>query len=240
MAFLKTADEVINDAAVELGLDEVTDPFASGDKSMVLLCRLLKSLGREIARERDWSILKKEGSFTLVTGTSTYALPTGFRSMVNQSQWNRTSRLPLGGGLSSQEWQFLSAVSPGLTMTVLFRPRDGLIEVFGGSSIPDGNQVYFEYISDNWVRTAAPVDTDEPSASTDTLLFDPHLLSRGLKMKFLQSKGFESTAAEDDYKRALEAAKSDDTVAPVLALGRTRSGLIGAVNLPVTGWGGGT
>lgn len=245
------AGDIINDAAVELGLAEVDDPFASDDQNFILLCRLLKSVGRDLCRRRAWSILLREDNITLVSGTGTYALPSGFRSMVDQSGWNRTSRLPLGGPLSPQEWQYFSAIQPGLTFLVMFRPRGNYIEVFGGSSIPNGHVLYYQYISDYWVQrppddSLATVDdtvhlpgSTDPSDSDDNCLLDPLMLMRGLKLAWLKAKGFDTSAAQADFDDAYAMAAANDQQAPILSLSN-RAGmepLISTANAPITGFG---
>lgn len=244
-AFLTTAGVVINDTAVEVGLSAVDDPYGSVDQNFVQLCKLLIVTGRDVMREWDWSYLKFEGSIALVSGTSTYALPTGFRAMVPNSQWDRTSRRSAAAGATSQQWQYLSGINATVTLQVVLRPLQGTLEVYGGSSIPDAHVVYFEYQSNYWVKQAqtfpevAIPNSDRPAATGDTLLLDPHLLTRGLKLRFLQAKGFDTTAAEDDYRRALSAAKSQDGMAPTLHLGRPVLGepMISIANVADTGYG---
>jgi len=119
-----TAGSIINDALVEVGLAAVADPFADSDSNVIQMCTLLKSKGREILRQRFWTQMRGEHTFTTVAGTPTYALPSDFHSMVDQSGWNRTNRLPLGGPLSPQEWQYLKSRLANVVFTVLFRPMD--------------------------------------------------------------------------------------------------------------------
>ena len=102
-----TAGNIINDAATELGLQafqaKAADPFASTDPNMGQLCQLLKSVGRDLAKRREWTHLRAIHTLTTVEGVGWYALPADFGRMINQTGWNRTNRLPLGGPLSPQE-----------------------------------------------------------------------------------------------------------------------------------------
>ena len=54
MARWDDAGTIINDAAVEVGLSAVADPFASADPAFVQLCRLLTSAGRELLGMHQW------------------------------------------------------------------------------------------------------------------------------------------------------------------------------------------
>jgi hypothetical protein len=119
MAF-DTAGQIINDALVEVGLSSVTDPFSDLDPNVVQMQTLLKTVGRETLREHSWTILRKQATFTTVQGTPSYAIPSDFYVMEDQSGWNRTNRLPLGGPLSPQEWQYLKSRLVGVERTPLF------------------------------------------------------------------------------------------------------------------------
>jgi hypothetical protein len=61
-----------------------------------------------------------------------------------------------------------------------------------------------------------------------------------LRRDFLRIKGFDSTAATEDYDKALERAQGSAEAAPVLNLNHSpanRARLLDANNLPPTGYG---
>lgn len=308
MANFDTVAEVVSQAARELSLisEDVSDPYAETDPNILLMTSLLTSAGREIIREYQWTQSIAEHAFTTSAGVETYALPADFLRMLNQTGWDRTTRLPLGGPMSPQEWQFLRARLAAVTFRVLFRPLQGTLHVYAGTTVPAGHAIRFEYMSGFWVRgtnatvysyTAAaslqltvtnaaelrPGDTirdvstststtitsidgltvtvasltgftapgtftvtsgtagtkDAPTLASDVLLFDTHLMSRALKRAWKREKGFDTTAAEDDYRKALAAVMRDDTPAPTLNLSRrARNELpIGEQSIPLTGFG---
>lgn len=242
-----TAANIVNDAAVELGLisfqSKPADPFGSTDPNLGLLCQLLKSAGRELLGEKDngWTHLQTEHTFTTVQGTYQYDLPTDFYRMVPQSGWNRTNRLPLAGPLSPQEWQYLQGQLAGVVFTVLFRPAQQKLWLYPSTNTPGGYTIAFEYLSRNWVQPQgqSSATTDAPTASTDTLWFDSQLLMRGLKLAFLRNRGFDTTSAQQMYEQALGRAKDSDGSAKKLSLNSRglQPHFIDAANLPVTGYG---
>ena len=244
MAF-DTAGTIINDALVEVGLSAVSDPFADSDSNVVQMCTLLKSVGREILHQREWTYMRAEETFTTVQGTSSYALPSDFHQMVDQSGWNRTNRLPLGGPLSAQEWQYLKARLAGVVFTVLFRPWAGEIHIYPDNPTPGGYDIAYEYITDGWVeRPAIPTNTyhDYPIAADDIIRFDSLMVMRGLKLAWLKLHSFDTTSAQQDYNDALNHAMAHDSFVPILSL-NTRSmlrgvdPLLGQQNVPITGFG---
>jgi hypothetical protein len=239
------AGGVVNSAAVEVGLDEVTDPFTSTDPNIKQLCWLLKSLGRDLVHMRSWNHLRKEHSFTTVAGQSTYSLPNDYHNMIDQTWWNRTNRLPVGGPLSAQEWQYLKGRLTGVVFNVLFRPMNRAVTLYPDTNTPGGFDIAFEYNSSYWVsRVGAPdtTVTDVPSNSSDLVWFDPLLLTRGLKLAFLKAKGFDTTAAQQDWNMSLEYVKGNDASSPILSA--TRRGargmfdpLLGDQSIPITNYG---
>lgn len=244
MAF-GTAGAIIADAATELGLGvfdaDTFDPWASSDTNIVQMIALLKSAGRSMVRERNWTYLRREHTFTTVQGQSAYDWPAGFLNMIDQTGWVRSTRLPLAGPLSPQEWQYLKARLVGATLTLLFRPMEQQIHIFpDGANTPGGLEVAFEYQTSLWASpsgVAAPT-VDAPAASTDVVWFDTLLASRRLKLEFLKAKGFDTLQAEQDFRHVWELIVNDDTQAPILNLAKRSPGiLMGERNVPVTGFG---
>jgi hypothetical protein len=245
MAF-DTAGQIISDALVEVGLAAVSDPFSeTEDSNVVQMCTLLKSVGREILHQRQWTYMRAEHTFTTVQGQSAYDLPDDFHEMVDQSGWNRTNRLPLGGPLSAQEWQYLKSRLAGVVFTVLFRPWQGQMHLYPDTNTPGGYDIAFEYISDGWVEVPnIPVNTyrDYPTESTDIIRFDSLMVSRGLKLAWLKAHGFDTTSAQQDYTEALNYAMAHDSFQPILSLTRQNGmrphdAIIGQQSVPITGFG---
>jgi hypothetical protein len=238
----ETAASIISDVAVEVGLsDPGADPVASTDDNVKQLVRLLTAAGRAILRDYTWSQFRKQAEVTLEDGIATYSLPSDFRRVIDQTAWDRTSDLPLGGPVSSQQWQALQAQSAGGVVDTYFRVLGGDIQV---TPTPTSTRsVFLEYVSNYWVAAtgnAAPT-ADRVSASTDVVWLDPYLVSRKVRVLFLEAKGFDSSAARADYERAWDAAVSADSAAPVLSLSQRAAGfgrLLDSVNVPDTGFGG--
>lgn len=174
-----TAHNVVIQAATELGLiqsraDYGDDVFQSADPIAVQLCALLKKTGRDLVDDfddwqqlrREWSILTEAPVTADGVGHQTvaaYVLPKDWRSLVAQSGWNRTNRLPMGGPLSEQEWQYLTSRLTGVVWTVLFRPMQSLLFVYPPTAIPDAQAITFAYKSSYWVQDVAGVVDSLPS-----------------------------------------------------------------------------
>lgn len=222
MAIFDTTATVISQAARELSLvsADISNPYTSTDPNILLMTSLLTSAGKEIIREHNWSQSFLLKTFSTVAGTSTYDPPADFIRMVNQTGWNRTSRFPLGGPLTPSEWEFITTTGSGITTRLLFRFRNRKLEFVNGSSTPGSQTVAYWYMSSYWVQASGQSAGNKvaPTAATDTILFDSHLMVQALKLKFKEEKGFDTTAAQRAYDRALAAVMRDDQPAPVLSL----------------------
>lgn len=178
-----TAQAVVQQAALELGLIQSVaelgdDVYAVTDSNLVQLVALFNKAGTDLVDEATWSQLRQEFSIHTVTGTfptdqvqrvGTYVLPPDWRSMINQANWNRTNRMPMGGPLSEQEWQYLASGMTGVVWTVLFKPRQGLLWLYPATSTPIDQALTFAYKSSYWARPAAlALDVDYKAWQEDT------------------------------------------------------------------------
>jgi len=240
MAF-DNAGNIVNDAAVLCGLTSVADPYSSSDQAFIQLRTFLKYLGRDLCTEFPWTELTKEATITTVTNQSAYALPDDFARLIDSTGWNRTSMFPWAGPVTPQEWQLLVARSSGTTYRSVLRRKQGQIHLYPPTTgVVGGDTIAYEYLSSWWTCAAggtAPT-TDAPATLTDICWFDPALLVAGIRLRFLQAKGFDSTAAQMHYDDTLEAAKNDDVMPRVVNMAPPQATpTLGDPNVPLTGFG---
>lgn len=240
MAYETVAD-IVTDAAQLLGLQTgaISNPFASTDQNIQQLLALLKSAGRALVAEHQWSQLEAEHTFSTVAGQDSYAMPADFDRHVDQTQWNRDSQLQLAGPLGAQGWQALKTLNTASSVQFYFRTQGPTLLLHPEPS--DVQDLALEYVSRYWVKSAASSvrDKDKPTVATDVLFYDSRLLVARLRMDWLRAKQFDSTAATAEYLDMLAAAKNASRAAPVLDIAGTLRGprMIGWENLPPTGWG---
>lgn len=170
-----------------------------------------------------------------------YTEPAGFSNMIDQTGWNRTNRLPLGGPVSAQVWQYLKGRQQGVVFNVLFRDVKGLFRIYPDTDPPGGYNIVFEYITSYWASPSSGTapSQDAPLVNTDLVYFDPLLMNRRLKYDWLRAKGFPSADAKEEYEDALEVVKNADGSAATLSLNGQNTGdpLLGPWNAPITGYG---
>lgn len=238
------AQNIINLAASEVGLSApaANDPFLSADPSFIQLCNLLTSAGRELYGMHEWQALTKINSITTHSVDSgKYDLPADFGYFIEQTGWNPTNRLPLGGPMTPQNWEYL--VSTGLatnTIYITFRLVDMQFWILPQPP-PEGQLITFEYISRYWVaNTLLPTipAKDSVTAATDVVLFEPVLITKMLKLRFLEAKGFDVTAAAQQFQTAFNGFTGKDVASQTLNMARMRVfPYLGWRNIPETNYG---
>ena len=238
-----SAIDILNRVAVEVGLDSVADPYSSSEQHFKQLRFLLQTCGEELALAYPWEFLNEEHQITtLSTDTGNYTLPTDFHYMIPQTGWERANNVPLGGPLNAQDWTYLlgrDLVSQ--TIYASFRLKDGQFSVFPQPP-PNGLDINFEYQRRTWVADGAAPTTHKADVTTgaDKPLFDRTLITRMLKMKWLESKGFDTTKAQDDFNQVFGFLTGKDQSGEILNAGLSSSQmpyLDSRYNLPDSGFG---
>jgi hypothetical protein len=200
--WLWTAGQILNTAMTEIGLAEASDPYAAATQQVIQMRTLLRSAGDEISKIRDWTVLIKEATITGDGVITSFALPPDFLRMKDDSGWNRGTGISLGL-TSPQEWQTLKSRTVTGTIVTRYRLQQGRL-VFYEPPAP-GSPIAFEYVSRYWVASdgASAADSYFPAASGDRVMFEPLMVMRLVKAKFMQAKGFDSSAAFADYQQSL-------------------------------------
>ncbi len=245
LAAIITANDILNRVAAEVGIAPVADPYASTDPVFVKLQYLLTTAGEELVIAHPWEFLVRSHQIlTLLGDSGDYDLPDDFAYMINQTGWERNENVPLGGPLSAQDWTYLKGRDLAQnTLYASFRLAQGKFNVYP-DPVPVGLDINFEYVSTEWV---VPNGEAIPSVNaqvkvilgSDTPLFDKTLITRYVKLKYLESSGFDTTKAQDDFAQSFSFLTGKDKGAPVVNAGRgTRVyPYLSYYNLPDTGYG---
>jgi len=244
MTQLQNANEIINQAAVEVGLTPVEDPFASPDAQFIQLRFLLNTAGRRLVYHYQWEHLQREHIFTIDDQLveQDYDLPDDFAYMIDQTGWMRDQNVPLAGPLSPQDWQYLlgrNLVSS--TIYASFRLQNRKLRIFAQGQLKD-EEIAYEYISDRWVEsTVTPGQRQtEVQTGSDIVNYEPTLVALYLKARWLGSKGFDTTKADDEFSDAFLTWAGVNKSAPKLNAAKNYLGypyLDAWRNLPDSGYG---
>jgi hypothetical protein len=241
MARVSTANAIINRVAVEVGLLRDANPFGSSDESFIQLSELLNAAGQELVEMHPWQVLVQPFDVTTQdTDSGTYDLPDDFSYMIDQTGWDRTNNVQIGGPLSAQDWSYLKGrdlVSQSIYAS--FRLVDNKFDLFPQPP-PTGLNVSFEYISRNWVAPTENTRDDIVTNGNDTVLYEPIMAIKFLKLKFLSAKGFDIGPALAEFELIFNSRTGKDEGAAILNAsntGRTFPYLNGYYNVGDTGFG---
>jgi hypothetical protein len=227
MARLLSVNDVINRAALEAGLLPSSSPVDDPDEAYIQLTGLLNSAGQELLELHPWqTFVQRYEINTTGADSGTYDLPDDFNYMIDQTGWDRTNRVAMGGPLSAQDWTYLEGRDlVSQTIYASFRQVDNKLDLFPQPP-PDGLRITFEYIGRNWISEQgqdAP-NRDTVGAGSDIVWTDPLLTIKFLKLKFLQAKGFDTTAAALEFDTLLASRTGKDAGAPILSASNSGRG----------------
>ena len=237
-----TSNEILNRVSVEVGFDPIDNPYASPEQHFKQMQFLLQTCGEELALAYPWEFLNESFQVTtLDTDSGDYPLPDDFMYMIPQTGWERAENVPLFGPLSPQDWTYLLGRDlVSYTIYASFRLKDGMFSIFPQPP-PNNLDINFEYQSRAWVR-----DGDDGLLKADVVtgddvpLYDRTLITRMLKLKWLEAKGFDTTAPQADFNQVFSFLTGKDKSAEILNAGNSRSGfpyLDSRWNIPDTGYG---
>lgn len=216
-----SASEILNRVAVEVGLDPVVNPYSTNDQSFVQLQYLLNIAGEDLAIQYPWNMLVRDASIdTTLDPSGEYALPEDFLYITNQTVWERNNRVPIQL-LSAQDWAYLEGRQFAKdTIYAKFRLQMGKFTIYP-QPVPSGLDIHYEYTSKNWVMDPVQQDKlkDDVTTGTDIPLYDKTLITRYVKLKWLEAKGFESGKAQDDFNQTFLNLTGHDKAAPTLNQG---------------------
>ena len=158
--------------------------------------------------------------------TDTFPEPADYFRPVSQTHWDRAMHWPMSGPLTPQEDQWLRSgvVSSGPRRK--YRALDHAIRIWpapaGGSDT--NTPLVSEYVSANWVTSAAGVGQPRFLADGDVCGFDDGLMVLGIKYLFFQIKGFASDDLKEQWTMATRNAIASDGPRRTLNMGATGAG----------------
>jgi len=236
-----TAQQVLKQAAGELGLPVPGDVASTTDVQSVQLLSLLNSAGNELMLYYPWEQFIKEWVFDTVVGQGDYPLPDDCNYFTDQTQWDRTDHWPLLGPKSAQEWAWLKGALVAALPRLRYRIADNKLKIWPVPTSTGSPSIYnlaMEYISRYWIYQApANIYTDMITQNGDTLLYDPWLLVKFVKFKFYELKGFQTTGVNADFMRVFNALTGKDTGAKILSLSpKVTSQYLGPWSVPDGSW----
>ncbi len=226
-----------------VGMPVPTKGVGNPDDDVVQMIELLNQEGVALSRRHRWQALTFEATFTTVATDSQGTLASiigasqEMRSIVNDTIWNRTTRLPVLGPMAPRNWQGYKALGYS-TLWSQFRLRNNLL-LFTPTPTA-GQSCYFEYVSKCWLATAAFSTYYRyiayNNSDTDVVLLDDELMLAGLEWRWLRKKGLSYAEEFASYETLVGDAMGRDGAKTSLNMdgGSVRSGP--TMSVPVGSW----
>lgn len=191
---------IVQNAADLCGIPRPSIVAGATDTTVRRLYALAKIEGKSLCQRHRWSALITEATHTTLAAESQGLLETiapGFSWMVGGTIWNRTQQDHLGGSLTPQEWQEDKAqLSTGPYSR--FRIKNKRLYLYPAPAA--GQTIAFEYGSRYWCESSGGTDQDTWAADTDVGLLDEHLMTLGLRWRYLQINGLDYGEAFRSYE----------------------------------------
>lgn len=207
---------LVRAACDRIGLQRPTTVISAGDQTARTLLSFANEEGENLCAIHPWRKLRYEQTFvTVATEQQTASIPGDFLRFVNDTWWNRTTKEPLEGPLSPQEWQAVKAWTTG-PISDSFIVRGDYIYI---NPVPAaGETIAYEYISSKWAVSGGSYYT-EFQADADTTLVPEKLITLGVVWRFKQSKGLAWEGDYGKYETQLKQAMMDDQPSTIIGLG---------------------
>lgn len=168
------------------------------------LLRLANREGKDLAAAHDWSVLRKEATYTASGSTASdtianIASDDDFARFVDETWWDRTNNRPLKL-IGSRDWQLLQSGITAIAGNFTYFMKRGTSLHFE-PSLEDGTQIAFDYISDEWCESSVGAGKIAFSADADVGRISERIIELGMIWRFKQSVG---RAYQDDKLEYIE------------------------------------
>lgn len=182
------------------------------------------------------SAATSDGNGQYTFGQVMYNLPSGFDRITDRTQYDKSKRWEMLGPETPQQWQWLKSSYISTGPRIRWRIMGQKFQIWPLTSTNE--YLSFEYISGNWVTSSTGVGQTTFTSDSDTCIFPDRLMILGIKKKYFEIKGFDTSSFQRDFDMQLNIAKANDAGSPTLSLApRTANVLIGWENIPDANYG---
>jgi len=208
---------IIQDVTQRLSLATPTAVVGSTDKQVIQLLALLNQAGSDLASFYPWQALVAEGSFvTTATPNQAAAIPDDLDRFIPNTFFNRSTRRPMTGPITPRQWQWIQAQPVYSTVYLAFRERTGQFLI--APTPPAGQEIYFEYVSENWAKSNTGTGQTRFLADTDETYLSEELLTLSTIWRFLRAKGLDYAEEMETFGRQQEQVAARDGASTMITI----------------------
>lgn len=168
---------------------------------------------------------------TLNFGQTKYTLPVDYDRQIDRTHYDKSKRWEMLGPETPQQWEFLKSSYISTGPRIRYRIMGGLFQIW---PITTTNELLgFEYVSNAWATASDGTPKSSFTADTDTCIYNDRLMINGIKLRFFEVKGFDTSAFYRDFTNQLQIAKANDSGNLTLSMSpKASTVLIGYENIP--------
>lgn len=206
MATIKTA---LQNVAATIGVKAPDSFVGNSEATARRLLRAGSQAGRHLRTVHPWRSLVFEHTFTTVSGTLEYALPTdpAFHHLLPNTAFDRTLYRSLVGPMNPAGWQY------GEALLVVSGGLEHRFRIKSDTSTPRADKFYllddpaaavdlaFEYVTHEWLYDGSSTYKETISADTDVPLFDDYLFECEVTWRALKLLGEQYFDEKDEATR---------------------------------------
>ncbi len=165
-----------------------------------------------------------------------YTFPSDYDRPINKTQWDKSKHWEMMGPVTAQRWEFLKSGYIATGPRLSFRVLGGTFQIWPATA--SNEYIGFEYMSNYWAYTSGGTAKGSFTLDTDTCVYPDRLMVLGLKLKYFEIKGFDTTALNRDYTAQLSIAKAANGGSQTLSMApRLNTLLITQNQIPDQGFG---
>jgi len=229
MAYLGVTDNtlsaIVTNVAQLVSFPTPADAAGDTDPAVVQMVQAVNVAGTELMAMGDWQELTKTHSISIQASPpgvaeQAFALPDDFYEFIDQTQWNSTMQWPAIGPVSPQAWQELLIRQTLPTLSFYWQVRGSELYIISPPTSPQTLKFYYQSLG--WVRDAdnASLYKNRAVKNGDVIQLDAYLVTALARVKWLEMKGLDSSAAMRDFQVSFENRKGAEKGAPVLSMAR--------------------
>lgn len=169
-----------------------------------------------------------------------FAPPAGFDRQIDRTHWDKSKHWEMLGPETPQQREWLRSGYISTGPRIRYWYMGGYFQIW--PALGSTESLSFEYASKYWVSATSPTlltPTKQAfTVDTDTCIFPDALMRSMIRLKYLEAKGLDTTAALRAFNTQLDLAKANDAGSPTLSMApRVSEILVGWENIPDSTYG---
>jgi len=232
---MKTLLQIVQQFCNATGLNPPLGVVSSTDSQIVQILALMNE-GLDSLAMKPWAQLQQEATFTSTAVESQGALETiapGFRSIIPDTFWNLTNKLPANGSISPKNTQILKVWGAPSAYTQ-FREVNGELHLIPAVGV--GTQYRFEYNSQNLVQAADLTTKQYFTADTDVPLIPDNIIIADLRWRWKAEKELAYAENFRTFENLCKQALVNSATKTPLRMGSSPARAMPGIVVPLGSW----